>query len=575
MKSYAPTQKDFYKTGHKPQYPDGTTKVYSNKTPRSDKLFKGSSLWDKKVLTFGIQKVVKEFLIDCFNESFFKQPKEKACARYKRRLDTSLGPNSVDVSHIEALWDLGYLPIRIKAIPEGERVNMRVPLWTITNTLAPFFWLTNDLETGLSTESWKMVTVATIAYEYRRLLDKYAEETGTPVEFVQFQGHDFSMRGMSNRFDAASCGMGHLLSFTGTDTIPAIDAAEDYYNANAEVELVGTSVPATEHSVMCMGGKETEIETFRRLINDVYPCGIVSIVSDTWNFWRVVTEYMTELKDEILARPANAIGLSKVVIRPDSGNPIDIICGSVNVIDMSERTSLEEAQEWMVDQIRDDVYNETPFAEHGVNSKTGYFRFDGSIFKIDVEFEWNRYDKQYYFIDGCEMKSCEQTELTPEQKGALECLWEVFGGTITDKGYRMLDSHIGLIYGDSITIQRAEAILERMKQMGFASGNVVFGIGSYAYQYITRDTFGMAIKATYGEINGVGQEIEKNPITDSGIKKSACGLLRVEKEGDDYVLYDHQTPEQEAQGELRTIFEDGKLLVDESFSTIRARLGAI
>lgn len=253
MKSFALTQKDFYKTDHKSQYPKGTNKVYSNLTPRSDKLFKGSSLWDKKLVTFGIQKVIKEFLIDNFNETFFKQPKEKACARYKRRLDTSLGPDSVNISHIEALWDLGYLPIRIKALPEGERVNMRVPLWTITNTLDPFYWLTNDLETVLSTETWKMATVATIAYEYRKLLDLYAEQTGTPKEFVQFQAHDFSMRGMSNRFDAASCGMGHLLPFTGTDTICAIDAVEDYYSGNAELELIGTSVPATEHSTTICG----------------------------------------------------------------------------------------------------------------------------------------------------------------------------------------------------------------------------------------------------------------------------------------------------------------------------------
>lgn len=253
MKSFASTQKDFYKTDHKSQYPQGTNRVYSNLTPRSDKLFKGSSLWDKKVVTFGIQKVIKEFLIDEFNNSFFNVPKEKAVARYKRRLDTSLGPDAVNVKHIEALWDMQHLPIRIKAIAEGSRVNMRVPLWTITNTLDQFFWLTNDLETVSSTETWKMVTVATIAYEYRKVLDKYAEETGTPKEFVQFQAHDFSMRGMANRFDAASCGMAHLLSFTGTDTIPAIDAVEDYYNGNAEVELIGTSVPATEHSTAILG----------------------------------------------------------------------------------------------------------------------------------------------------------------------------------------------------------------------------------------------------------------------------------------------------------------------------------
>ena len=491
-------QKDFYKTDHKSQYPKGTTKVYSNLTPRSSRLFKGSSLFDDKIVWFGLQRFVKDFLIDDFNRTFFNLPKEVAVRQYKRRLDTSLGPDAVNVSHVEALHDLGYLPIKIKALPEGSRVNMRVPVLTITNTHPDFFWLTTDLETVLSCELWKPTTVATIAYEYNRVLRKYADETGSPQEFVQFQGHDFSMRGTGNRQDAANSGMGHLLSFTGTDTIPAIDAAELFYNANAESELIGTSVPATEHSVMCMGGKESEIDTFRRLINEVYPTGIVSIVSDTWNFWRVVTEYVRELKEEILARKVNAIGLSKVVLRPDSGDPVKIICGDKDAVPGS-----------------------------------------------------------------------------PEYKGAIECLWEVFGGTVTDKGYKMLDSHIGLIYGDSITIERAEAILQGLKDKGFASANVVFGIGSYTYQYITRDTLGFAVKATYGEINHVPQEIEKDPITDSGVKKSAKGLVRVEQEGDNFVLYDQQSGSQEITGALETVFVDGRLIKDETFAEIRARLGAL
>lgn len=318
-----------------------------------------------------------------------------------------------------------------------------------------------------------------------------------------------------------------------------------------------------------------EYVNFKRLITEVYPTGVVSYVADSFNFWGVLVEILPRCKDDILARPANAIGLSKVVIRPDSGNPIDIICGSVDVVDMTKHDSFEYVQQWMAEILLERVESETAHGDRGESTKDGYFKWNSQIYKITIEIEWNRYDKQFYYVDGHTMTSCEVVTLTPEQKGALQCLWEVFGGTTTDKGYRMLDSHIGLIYGDSITIERCEAILARMKKMGFASGNVVFGIGSYTYQYMTRDTFGMAIKATYGEINGVPQEIEKNPITDSGIKKSACGLLRVEKEGDDYVLYDRQTPEQEQQGELRTIFEDGKLLIDESFATIRARLGAL
>lgn len=493
------TQKDFYKTDHRRQYPEGTNMVYSNLTARSDRLFSGSSLWDKKVVWFGLQRFIKEFLIEEFNENFFNVPKGKAVGQYKRRLDTALGKGAVPVDHIEALHDLGYLPIQIYSLPEGSRVNIKVPVLTIHNTDPRFFWLTNDLETVLSTELWKPTTVATIAYEYNRLLKHYAVKTGSPLEFVPFQGHDFSMRGMSNRQDAANCGMGHLLSFTGTDTIPAIDAAEAYYNANGETELIGTSVPATEHSVMCMGGKGTEIETFRRLITETYPDGVVSIVSDTWDFWQVLTDYLPQLKDVILSRPANAIGLSKVVIRPDSGDPEKIICG--------------------------DATSNNPAA----------------------------------------------------RKGALRCLWETFGGTETATGHKLLDSHIGLIYGDSITIQRAESILKRMDEMGFASANVVFGIGSFTYQYITRDTFGFAIKATYGEINGEGVELEKDPVTDNGTKKSAKGLLRVDKVGDDFVLTDQISKGNwdTNRGAMNMVFSNGLLLEDYTFAEIRKTLGAL
>jgi nicotinamide phosphoribosyltransferase len=159
-----------------------------------------------------------------------------------------------------------------------------------------------------------------------------------------------------------------------------------------------------------------------------------------------------------------------------------------------------------------------------------------------------------------------------EVKGAVQVLWETFGGTETSTGYKMLDSHVGLIYGDSITLERAKAILERLEAKGFASGNVVFGIGSYTYEYVTRDTFGFAMKATAGSVNGELREIFKDPATDSGTKKSAKGLLRVEFENGSYVLYDQQTPEQEEQGCLQTVFKDGKLFNGQTLGEIRQRL---
>ncbi|MFT3979001.1 MAG: nicotinate phosphoribosyltransferase [Ferruginibacter sp.] len=478
--------KDGYKVGHKFQYPQGTTLVYSNLTPR-----KARNKEINEVVFFGLQYFIKEYLQNQFTENFFNLPKEKVLYSYARRINNYLGKDAVSFDHIEALHDLGYMPLEIKAIPEGTPVPMRVPVLTIRNTVPEFFWLTNMLETIMSDILWKPCTSATTAFEYLKTFTKYADETvGADGSFIPWQGHDFSFRGMSGVEDAVMSGAAHLLSFAGTDTIPAIDFLEEYYNADCEKELVGGSVAATEHSVMCMGTQESEIKTFERLINEVYPSGIVSIVSDTWDFWKVITEFLLQLKSQILARNG------KVVIRPDSGDPVKIIVGD----DMAPKDS-------------------------------------------------------------------------PEYKGAIQCMWEIFGGTITEKGYKLLDGHIGLIYGDSITTERQTAILEGLKKKNFASYNVVLGIGSFTYEYVTRDSFGFAMKATYGEVNGIGRDIFKDPKTDDGTKKSAKGLMQVYRTHDGILqLKDQCTWEEEAQGVLKTVFKDGVLVIDESLDTIRKRL---
>jgi len=474
---------DGYKVDHRRQYPNQTTLVYSNWTPRKSRI-EGID----NVVFFGLQYFIKKYIVEDFQNNFFNQPKETICKKYSRRINNYLGENSVGIKHVEDLHDLGYIPMVIKALPEGVSVPIRVPMFTMYNSLPEFFWLTNYFETLLSTTVWLPCNSATIAKQYRIILDKYAEETASALEFVDWQGHDFSMRGMAGLEAAIISSAGHLLSFTGTDTIPAIDFLETYYNADSDKELIGGSVAATEHSVMCMGTNTGEQETFKRLITDVYPKGIVSIVSDTWDLWKVLTEYLPSLKEEVLARDG------KVVIRPDSGDPVGIICGDPN-------------------------------------GKT-----------------------------------------LEEQKGVIELLWDTFGGQTNTKGYKELNDHIGAIYGDSITLDRATQICERLKQKGFSSTNVVLGIGSYTYQYNTRDTFGFAMKATYGEVDGEGREIYKDPITDDGTKKSAKGLLKIELENGEYKLYDQVNWEEEKQGELKEVFRDGRILIEEKLTDIRRRV---
>lgn len=483
---------DFYKVDHRRQYPEGTTEIYSNFTPRYVKRGHGLlSDFDDQVVMFGLQSFVKDYLIEQWQYLFFDRLKCLVIDEYRDLIQTSLGIENFDCSHLEALHDLGYLPIRIKAINEGFRVPIGVPVLTIVNTLPEFYWLTNYLETILSASLWKAMTVATIAFEFKRLLMKYAEKTGCDESFVMFQAHDFSFRGMSGWNDATLCGAAHLTSFYGTDCVSAIDLLNQHYDASATASIVGTSVPATEHSVMCCGGIDGEFATIKRLITEIYPSGIVSIVSDSYDFWRTLTVYLPSLYKEINEREG------KVVIRPDSGNPVDIVCGDM----------------------------------------------------------------------------CAITD-TPAHKGALQLLWETFGGRINKDGYKELNPKVGLIYGDAITVDRAALILQIMQEKGFASSNIVFGVGSYSYQYVTRDTFGFAMKATSAVIKGERHAIFKDPITADGSKKSARGLLKVEMDHETgkFYLLDEQSESSEHEGHLDTVFENGKLVKETNLCEIRHNL---
>ncbi|QHZ59759.1 nicotinamide phosphoribosyl transferase [Alteromonas phage vB_AmeM_PT11-V22] len=492
---FATAHTDFYKKFHKFAYGEGITEVYSNYTSRSGKLSNTNS---NEVVFVGLQYFIKDYLIDEWNTTFFSQPKDEVISRIKLICDSGLNMD-YDVSHFEDLHDLGYLPIEIKALPEGVSVPYGVPPVTFKNTHPNFSWLSNYIETAFSNENWPIQTSATTAKEYLRAFTDSFTRTGGDLDMIPFMCHNFSARGMFGRQAAAMADFGHLCSFAGTDTISGILFAEEYYNANVEEELVGVSVPATEHStttsyIMGMVEKkgitklEAEVEYVRYLFSKV-PTGILSHVSDSFDFWAFVNEGLVELKEDILSRDGT------FVIRPDSGDPVDILCGTID--------------------------------EFGKGT-------------------------------------------TPEEKGLVECLWDLFGGTETEQGYKLLDSHIGAIYGDSITLERQAEIIKRLEAKGFVP-NVVLGVGSYSYQYVTRDTHGSAVKATSVVWDGDQVDVCKDPATDSK-KKSAKGLLRVELEEGEYVLYDQQTPEQESQGELKTVFKDGILRVEHSLQEIRERV---
>ena len=275
-----------------------------------------------------------KYLIEEWNNTFFSLPLEEVLRIYTRRMKGYLGSVREDnIRRITNLHNLGYLPLEIWALPEGSNVNLRVPMFVMHNSKPElvdelmFGWITNNLETILSTTLWLPCTTATTALMYRKLFNQWAEITNSAmIEFVLWQGHDFSFRGHGSFESAKTSGAAHLLSFFGTDTVPAIDFLEEYYNADCEKELIGGSVAATEHSVMCVGGIEDEVGTFKRLITETYPTGIVSIVSDTWDFYNIINPdggICATIKEQIMARDG------KTVIRPDSGDPVKIVTGDI------------------------------------------------------------------------------------------------------------------------------------------------------------------------------------------------------------------------------------------------------
>ena len=425
---------DGYKHVHAEQYPDDTTKLVSYLTPRMSRL----KSVDKMVF-FGLQAFCKTYLIDYFNENFFKKDKEEVLNEYSRVINIMLGEGNYELDKIAELHDLGYLPLSIRALPEGTQVPMHVPCIEITNTHPKFAWVVQFIESLLSSEIWKPCIHATVGKTYRDVVDKYYGLTVDDTVKRHTAISDFGFRGMSCLQEATKASASWLLSFSGTATIPAVPYLERAYNCDCTKELVAHNAISTEHSVMASNFSVDgdEISFVERLLTDIYPNASFSMVSDTYDYWNMVDVLLPSIKDEIM----NHNG--KLLVRPDSGD----------IIEISVKT--------------------------------------------------------------------------------VSHLWDSFGGTINSKGYKVLDSHIGCVYGDGVTQERAALIYQKLMENGFASNCIVFGAGSFSFNAIeedgilypyTRDTFSVAVKATYGIINGKAIPIFKDPKTDRdtghGFKKS-------------------------------------------------------
>ena len=291
---------DSYKVSMFKQYPAGTTGVYSYIESRGGR-------YDRTVF-FGLQAFIKEYLLD---------PITQADIDIADEILTAHGEpfNREGWEYILHVHN-GYLPVVIKAVPEGTVVPVKNVLATIENTDPQCFWLTTYLETALLRAIWYPTTVASQSYKIRQVILDALEKTGDPT-LIDFKLHDFGARGVSSLESAGIGGAAHLISFMGSDTITGVLYAREYYNAG----IAGFSIPAAEHSTITSWGRDNEVKAYANMLTQfAKPGAIVAIVSDSYDVYNAVDNlWGEELRQQVIDSGAT------VVIRPDSGDP-DIIC---------------------------------------------------------------------------------------------------------------------------------------------------------------------------------------------------------------------------------------------------------
>ena len=502
--------KDFYKAAHSEQINPGMTKSVSYFTPRSSRV----NRWDG-VVNFGLQAFCKTWLIDYFNDNFFKKTEEEVVAEYARVMDNTLGKGLCDYEKIKKLHRLGHLPIEVVSLPEGTIVPIHCPIFGITNTHPDFAWLGQALESLISAEMWYPMVCATVGHTYREIVNYWYDKTCDDNVPRRRALGNFDFRGDQGLDAALKAGSAWCLSFVNSATVPVVPYLEHYYNCDCEKEEVAFGAVSTEHFVMCSNSaKDTadnpdyeyaDIDPHRerifikRALTELYPNTSFSCVSDSYDYWNVVKNILPTLKDEILAHNGC------LLVRGDSGDCVKVVTETV--------------------------------------------------------FE----------------------------------LWKIFGGTTNSKGYKVLNPHVKALYGDSITVQRAEEIYRILEENGFAASNVSLGVGSFSMHCIeedgmlkpfTRDTFSMAIKPIYAEFtdkNGVVTKlpIYKDPKTDreaggGNFKKSqkgCCAVFWRDKWNKEITYKDGLTWDESMQDTLmETIFKDGKMVKEETLADIRNRL---
>lgn len=524
---------DFYKVTHMQQYQKGITHFTSYLTPRGSR-FKNID----KMAVFGIANFVNEILYKDFNENFFSKHWLDIYEDLIEVLFDGLGYSLSSIKETELkvkkLHELGYLPIELNGLPEGTLCPMGVPAIEIRSTHPDFAWVAQSIESILSCEFWHPAISATMALEYKKIAKAAYDKTVDDDISHMTAMCDFSMRGQESYASSVASGAAFLTSFYNCSTIESRRYIRENYNDTKPERVNGLT--STEHSVMCSDYAicGDERETFKRLLTEVYPNTSFAAVSDSYDFWNVVTNILPSLREEIEAHNG-FIG-----IRHDSDEPVHALCG-INCINLNdilvydvEVNDFEDFENLAYEIMNDDfrftkeerVYIEYTFANKNYH---GVFDIIPYVEEVDKNgYEWIR----------CELNLIEK-ERTPEDKGLVETLYELFGGEKNNKGYIVVNPKVKAVYGDSITIPRAKEIYRRLEKKGFAANNVSLGVGSFSMECLeedgvlkpfTRDSFSIAVKATYCVYNDNGEEKEifiyKDPKGCSG-KKSLKGLCRV------------------------------------------------
>lgn len=568
---------DFYKQGHSGLYPNGLDYLFTCGTPRMSRI----DGMDKMVV-FGPQAFAMDYLIERFNDSFFHRPKAEAVKEVADFIKETFKSTSFSIKKIEDLHDLGYLPVRMWALPEGTVVPIysqkdnpgvvQVPFVAFENTHPNFAWVAEFLESITSAQLWYPCLIATITkFGYRDIVDRHwAKSVEDNTQPAHTAISEFGFRGAEGSEGAILASSAFLTCFDKTATVPAIKYIKDYYGDGIGLEEIGSGMPSTEHSVMCSNfavDGENEDTFMIRLFKELETEGNVSVVSDSYDYWnrvKVICDPESEVHKAILNRNGT------VYVRGDSGDPVAIIAG------INKYRLINDLHE--IGDIMDEM---------DIMDAAGSWFF--KLYQGDNKpFVYYRVDKEFG-------KPCKPAiEVIPdiEDIGTIEAMFNGFGGRRNSKGFIVIDDHVRGIYGDSITPMKADRTYGTLEVGGYAANNVALGAGSFSMQAWeeldkntskmvlkphTRDTFGIAFKATYCEVDGKPYQVFKQPKTDTGFKRSQRGMVVVYRdENGDLRAMDHLNKKEFMENLdnniMRPIFENGKMLVEESIRDIRNRL---